>query len=305
MQIQNLVFPLFIVIFLGYALKRAKFFSDGFGSELNRLVYYVAFPLLLFSDMLDLRSEDVSSLVLVLGFSLVILATMILSSLISLFMKRHRRGAFIQGSFRANLAYLGLPITLAVLGKEASGIAAVLVGVGAVMDALLSIAVLRFYDVKSNEEDVQRIVKTFLANPLIVSIIIGFFFSYLRVSVPEFLLETLSLVSRISLPLILFVIGFSLSFQMIKESVYLDVFSALIKLLIMPALDYLIMLWLFDVSGTLLYATVLMAATPTATISYTFAKEFNADDKLAGSIVNFSTLLSMVTIPIIVYLLFH
>ena len=73
----------------------------------------------------------------------------------------------------------------------------------------------------------------------------------------------------------------------------------------MPALNYLIMLWLFDVSGTLLYATILMAATPTAIISYTFAKEFNADEKLAGSIVSFSTLLSMVTIPMIISFLFH
>lgn len=305
MQIQNLVFPLFIVIFLGYALKRAKLFSDSFGSELNRLVYYVSLPLLLFSDMLDLRLEDISSFALVFGFPLVILATMILSSLISLFLKRHRRGAFIQGSFRVNLAYFGLPITLAVLGKEASGIAAVLVGVGTMADTLLSIAVLRFYDAKSSEEDLQKAVKSFLANPSIVSIVAGFFFSYLRTPLPEFLSETLSLVSRTSLPLILFVIGFSLSFQMIKESIYLDVFSALIKLLIMPALDYLIMLWFFDASGTLLYATVLMAATPTAIISYTFAKEFNADEKLAGSIVNFSTLLSMVTIPIIICLLFR
>jgi len=305
MQIQNLVFPLFIVIFLGYALKRAKLFSDSFGSELNRLVYYVALPLLLFSNMLDLRLEDISSLALVLGFPLVILATMILSSLISLFLKRHRRGAFIQGSFRVNLAYFGLPITLAVLGKEASGIAAVLVGVGTMADILLSVAVLRFYDIKSSEEDLQKAVISFLVNPSIVSIVAGFFFSYLRIPLPEFLSETLSLVSRTSLPLILFVIGFSLSFQMIKESVCLDVLSALIKLLIMPALDYLIISWFFDVSGTLLYATVLMAATPTATISYTFAKEFNADDKLAASIVSFSTLLSMVTMPVIIYLLFH
>jgi len=50
---------------------------------------------------------------------------------------------------------------------------------------------------------------------------------------------------------------------------------------------------------------MLMAAMPTATVSYTFAKEFNVDDKLVGSIVNFSTLLSMVTIPIIIYLLCH
>jgi hypothetical protein len=255
--------------------------------------------------MLDLRPEDISSLALVLGFPLVILATMILSSLISLFLKRHRRGAFIQGSFRVNLAYFGLPITLAVLGKEASGIAAVLVGVGTMADILLSVAVLRFYDVKSSEEDLQKAVISFLVNPSIVSIVAGFFFSYLRIPLPEFLSETLSLVSRTSLPLILFIIGFSLSFQMIKESIYLDVFSALIKLLIMPALDYLIMLWFFDASGTLLYATVLMAATPTAIISYTFAKEFNADEKLAGSIVNFSTLLSMVTIPMILYLLFR
>jgi len=305
MQIQNLVFPLFIVIFLGYALKRAKLFSDSFGSELNRLVYYVALPLLLFSNMLDLRLEDISSLALVLGFPLVILATMILSSLISLFLKRHRRGAFIQGSFRVNLAYFGLPITLAVLGKEASGIAAVLVGVGTMADILLSVAVLRFYDIKSSEEDLQKAVISFLVNPSIVSIVAGFFFSYLRIPLPEFLSETLSLVSRTSLPLILFIIGFSLSFQMIKESIYLDVFSALIKLLIMPVLDYLIMLWFFDASGTLLYATVLMAATPTAMISYTFAREFNADEKLAGSIVNFSALLSLVTIPMIIYLLFR
>ena len=305
MQVQNLVFPLFIVIFLGYALKRAKLFSDSFGSELNRLVYYVALPLLLFSNMLDLRLEDISSLALVLGFPLVILATMILSSLISLFLKRHRRGAFIQGSFRVNLAYFGLPITLAVLGKEASGIAAVLVGVGTMADILLSVAVLRFYDVKSSEEDLQKAVISFLVNPSIVSIVAGFFFSYLRIPLPEFLSETLSLVSRTSLPLILFIIGFSLSFQMIKESIYLDVFSALIKLLIMPVLDYLIMLWFFDASGTLLYATVLMAAAPTAMISYTFAREFNADEKLAGSIVNFSALLSLVTIPMIIYLLFR
>jgi len=302
-QIPNLTSPLFLVILLGYILKKISFFDDKTVSELNRLVYYIAFPLLLFSGTSNIELEKVFSLALLLGFPSVILTIMILSFFVSLLTKQFQRGTFIQGSFCANLVYLGLPIVLTVLGEEASGVATVLAATGTIVSTILSITILRFYDPSPKKEGALGRIKTFSTNPLIISIGAGIVFSYLEISLPEFVLDTLSLISRITLPLILLIIGFSLSFQKIKEYVLLDALSAFIKLLIMPAFCFLIMSRVFNASGTLLFASVLMAAMPTAVISYSFAKEFHSDDKLAGSIVNFSTLLSMITIPIIIYLL--
>ncbi len=301
MNIFNLIGPLFLLITLGYILKKLNFFDENFKNQLNKLVYYIALPILLFNKTSNLNIEELNEFSIIFGFPIIIISISLIAFLFTLYIKKSKRGTFIQCAFRSNITYLGLPIIIAVLGDNAIGYAAMIIMVGTISNVLLSVFILDFFNPKSNSKFFNKI-KTAIINPLIISIGLGFIFSYLKIKLPLFLTNTLTLVSNISLPLILIIIGFSFSFLRIKKYMSFNIFNGIIKLGIMPLFAFFLMK-LFNPSEIIIQTVVLMAAMPSAIVSQTFAQEFNSDEKLTSSLINFNTLMAAFTIPLIIYLL--
>jgi predicted permease len=112
---------------------------------------------------------------------------------------------------------------------------------------------------------------------------------------------TLRLVSSLSLPLALISLGGSLSFRGIRSERLPAALAVLMKLLLLPLLG-LILLRAFDVSGLGYRITVLLLACPTAVVTYIMAVELGGDSKLSASIVMWSTLLSMASLPVWIWI---
>ena len=193
-----------------------------------------------------------------------------------------------------------MPIILIILGDVVAGDAVIILGISSIINIILSIAILETLNIKTNG---RKALFSLVRNPLLIAILLGFLISFLQISLPQPITSTLELLSRIALPLILITIGISLSFAEIKKNWFLTSVGTSIKLLIMPLVAYIIMTYVFGVTGQLLAVVVLFAAMPTAISSYTFAKEFKSDAKLASTSISLSTLLSLITIPIIAILL--
>jgi len=301
MYILHLTAPLFLIIFIGYTLKKCGVVDEAFGSQLNRYVYYVALPLMLFSKISSVTMDF--SFSLVAGYLAAMVTVAVISLWLSRFFRGKERGALVQGSFRSNLTYLGLPIVLYALGDEALGYAAIIMAVMIIFHNVITIAVFRHIGSQGMSGGWVRGIGSTLMDPLIISIVLGMLFSFGKIPIPLVFANTIELIARMSLPSILLIIGISLSFTDIRKYVLKDAVTAGLKLVLMPLVAYGIMDLLFHAPPLITMVTVLLAAMPTAVVSVTFVKEFSGDYRFAASIVSFNTVLSMLTIPIVLHIL--
>ncbi len=301
LNVLSLTVPLFIIIIISYVLRRARFFPEDFARSLNRFVYYVAMPLMLFDKMSGMDPCRLLDGRLYLGYPLILLLMAFIAVLLSFRMRPALRGAFIQAVYRGNMAYLGIPIVLAVLGEEIFAVLAVTVGLSSIINISVAIAVLKYFAPEQSGLDIGRRLRSVLLNPLIIGIVLGIVVSFIPNPLPSaaaaMLKTVISFFSRTALPLILVVIGLSLSFQDIRRRGGVSTAVAGLKLIAMPLLAYGL-LYTLGFRGSLLQVIVLLAAMPTALSSLTFAKEFHADVEVTASMINMNTLAAMVTVPL-------
>lgn len=135
---------------------------------------------------------------------------------------------------------------------------------------------------------------------MILSVAAGMVFSVNGWDVPAVLNSPVELLARMSLPLILLVLGLSLSFTELKRSFRYALFASVLKLAVMPLVAWVVMDRVLHAPVLVVHSTVIMAAMPTAVASQTFARAFGADEGVSASSISLSTLLAMVSIPAVV-----
>ncbi len=300
----TIVLPVFLVIGLGQLLIRLQLFDSSFLQQTNRLVYVVFLPLLLFykigkADFASFFNAPLviaSSLVIGFGFFL----TYSFAALRNYPPAVH--GSFCQGSFRGNLAYIGLAICLNAYGDDGLTRAGILMGfLVPVLNFFAILALLLPHKKSSANEQVNWLAQIAL-NPLILASFLGIIWSFWQLPIPLIIDRALNITTGLTLPLALLAIGGSFSLARLKGDLLLASLSSGVKLMVLPAAATLL-LWNFGVRGTDLGVGILMAGTPAATATYIMAHQMKGDAELAGSIVMLSTLCSAFSYTIILLLL--
>ncbi|MFP3959484.1 MAG: AEC family transporter [Spirochaetaceae bacterium] len=306
MEVVRLILPLFVIIFVGYLLRKTGFARAGFVDELNRLVYFIGLPALLFIETSRIEPGRLGGGTVALVFPLVVAATAATGLLLTLPLAPAQRGPVVQAGFRANLAYLGLPIVSTALGEDTLGIIAVIIAVGVITNTLLSILILGFLRraaAPAAGSASAGPLRTMLANPLLMAIAVGLLFAAGGWSLPEILARPIELLARMSLPLILLVLGLSLSFTELGRHLPTAALAAVLKLALMPAIAWIMVTRIIELPPLAAETLVLMSAMPSAVASQTFAKAFDADSAVSACSVSLTTLLAVVTVPIVMLLL--
>ncbi len=303
----RIVLPVFLVIALGFLLRRMGLFDDAFTRQTNRLVYLVFLPILLFYKISQADFVTEFNGPLVAGSSLAIVCLFAVS-----YAYGHLRkyppaslGSFSQGSFRGNLAFVGLAICLNAYGESGLTRASILMGFLVPVLNLFAIIAL-IWPQRHNDSDgpKQNWLREIMLNPLIIASFTGIIWSYFSLPVPIILKSSLGIVAGLTLPLALLAIGGSFSLQRLKGDLKSAGIATLFKLLGMPLVAGLLLI-AFGVRGVDLGIGILLAGTPTATATYIMAHQMKADGELAASIVMLSTLTSAVSYTLLLLLLRH
>jgi predicted permease len=300
-----IVLPVFLVIALGFCLKRTGLVDGDFMFNLNRLIYYIALPALLF---FKIATSDFSA-----RFNGTLLAGLVVSCLavfcVSYGYSSLRgytpsvQGAFCQGAFRGNLAYIGLAIVYSAYGEKGFAVAGILLGFLVPLFNFLSVVALLLPQRRASYRMGKYfLVKQIAYNPLILASFSGIIWSFLALPLPGIVERALAIVTGMSLPLALISIGASFSFRKLRGDLAVAALSAFLKIGVMPALSGGILI-LLGVGGEELAIGVLLAATPTATAAYIMAQQLKSDAELSGTIIMLSTLCSLVTYTFTLYLL--
>ena len=298
----NAVVPLFFYMILGKLAVRIRVCRESFLTELNRLIFRIFMPFVLFNNLYKLRSVRIGSFQYVC-FAIVSLAVLIavLMAAVPIFEKDDRKkGVIIQAIFRSNCIFYAIPLVQSLFGEEGAALASLVVSVLSPTYNIAAVIVLERYSTKRSSP--LRLLLEVLKNPLMMGAIAGALMACLPFSLPDFVLTPISQLSALATPLALFVLGGKFHWEGTGEE-WKKIFSVvLIKLIIIPTVLILIMRGL-RFSSIELFTMFCMFATPTATTSYAMAENMGGDAPLAGKLVVISTAFSVVTLFLWIFIL--
>lgn len=290
MSVAQTIIPIFALILLGYGLRRWFRLRDDFWPQLDRLVYYVFFPALLFHSLsafqVDLGAAtpmlEVAVLYMFAGMALGYAAKYLFRAPPKVF------AASFQSSFRFN-SYVGLAVAGSLHGRD--GLAAI----GLLMGFLVPMAnVASVWALARHGEG--RWLKEILLNPLIMATAGGIAFSLAGLHLPELLRTPIGLLSQASLPMGLIAVGAGLRLQGLSHHRGTLWYGVAVKLLVLPAVAWGLAS-AFGLAGVYFHIAVLMAALPVSTVSYVLAMRMGGDGSISAAQVMVTTLLAMATLP--------
>ena len=194
----------------------------------------------------------------------------------------------------SNCGYMSLPMQQALLGSDG-------VFYGAVFIVVFNIVMWTYGVILSSGDKKNLSAKKIILNPCIIGVAVGILIFLLSVPVPEIISKPLGYMASLNTPLPMLIIGYYLSKSKITDA-FKDgkgFICVLFRLIAIPLLSFGGM-YLAGMRGTILITCVIAASAPTAAASTMFAAKFNNDASLSVNLVTLSTLLSVLTMPLIV-----
>ena len=298
----EIVLPLFLLMAVGYVIKLTGLMNETSVKQTNKVIFKIFLPLLVFCNIYNTElSESFDSHLLLYAVAGVAIQFVLSLCLAVLTEKENsRRGVMLQGMFRSNFVLFGIPISTALFGETAAGLASILIAVIIPMYNVLAVVSLEIFNGK--RPNVGKILVGIITNPLIIASAVGILFVALRIPLPTPIYDTVSDLGSIATPLAFVILGASFSFGDVGRYVK-ELFVVLsTKLLVFPAL-FLGIALLLGFRGAPLAVLLTVFGAPIAVSSFTMAQQMGGDDKLAGQLVVFSSILSIGTMFLIIFLL--
>jgi malate permease and related proteins len=292
------ILPVFLIIVLGAVGARRGLFPPQFVEPANRLAYYLAIPALIFRAVAKAPlGEALQPLPMLLALLSVVAGWVLAVGAAHLAFGRPQghhpaRASFIQGSIHGNQAYIGLAVIFYALGEAGLHAAALVAAVIIIMQNLLAVVSLHHWGEGGLKGTSPA--KAVLMNPIIIASAVGLCWSLAGLPLPLVLDQTLHILAGLGLPLALLIIGAKLSQGKLSGNPRVLALISLLKLALMPALGWGLLL-LAGQEGLPLKVTVILLASPTATISVIMAGQLGGDARLASENVTLTHALSALT----------
>lgn len=289
------VSPIFLLMLLGYVMKRVKLADKQNFDTMNKLVFKVFLPVLLFYNVYKTESAEVFDLKLVVFTVISVLCIFTISyfAVLALTKDNRKRGVMLQGFFRSNFAILGIPLITYIYGDKTTGLASLMVAVVIpVFNVLAVIGLERFRDGQLN---FKKLFRGIITNPLIIGCAIGMVFFAFNIKLPSVLEKTVSDVSKVATPLSIIVLGASFTFSSIKGYVREISIVVSTRLLIVPLISLIIAV-ILGFRGEALACLLVISGSPVAVSSFAMAQQMGGDETLAGQVVVISSALCLLTL---------
>lgn len=296
----NTVSPIFLIVILGWALRKIGVIHESFIKQSTKFVFNVTLPVLIF---LKLATVDFSTIfdskIIILVYICIFIIFFLSWLLAKIFItKGNGRGVFIQGGFRPNNVIIGLALIMNIFGDDAVSRTVMILTFLVPLDNILSIVALTISDRRNKRSKaITEMIKSIALNPVIIAAIVAIIISLLRVPIPSVIINTGNYLAAITLPLALISVGGTLRIKFLQRTSFITLGASIIKLLVAPIVATIIG-YSIGYMGTDLGIIFILFACPTAIVSYIFAETMTEHGELAGNIVIITTLVSSITIPI-------
>ena len=291
MSFALLLLPDFALILLGYVLRRAMHLGDHFWTSLEKLIYFVLFPALLFSALTRTHIDFTAAAPLVLSGLLAKVSGMALA-MASRPLFGNRPLAFaaqFQCAFRYN-TYLGLAVAGTLHGP--AGIAAM----GLLAGALVPVVNVASVWMLARHSD-ARVWRELAKNPLILATLAGIMCNLAGIELPLPVQAFLGRLSEASIALGLLAVGAALRFAALSGEAAARLYLLTVKLAAVPLVAWLAARH-FALTGIYFDIAIAFAALPTAPSAFILARRMGADGSGVAWMISVGTLAAMVTLPL-------
>ena len=296
----NVVLPLFLIMAVGYLLRRIGLLDDAVLPKLNSLVFKAFLPMMLFNNIYhsDLESMMNPKLILTAVVRILVIFGVLCLVIPRIEKDGPRRGAMVQGIFRSNYIIFGVPIVSGVFGEQGLGVVSILSAFAIPLFNVLSVVALEIFS--HGTVNKNRIVKGIVTNPLIIASLLGVVFLLAGIPIPTPVEEALADMSAIATPLGLVSLGGFFKFADTKRYLKQLIIVVAGRLVVCPAI-FLPVFVSMGFRGVDLMALATMMGAPIAVSSFIMAQQQGADADLAGQAVVYTALFSIFTMFLLIF----
>lgn len=295
------VVPVFAVIMLGFAFRRARFPGDAFWPFAERMNFFVFFPALLF---LSLARTDLSGVPLG-GMTAVIFAKSFAMTFALVFLRvplgigGPQITSVVQGAMRFN-SYLGVAVAGMTFGADGLALSALYVGIVVPLSNVIAVPLLAIYGSASRPRW-DRIAWEVMKNPLVIAGLAGAAVN-LAGGLPVWIDRFFGTLGQASLTIGLLCVGAGLNPAGLRAMRFLVALTTVCKLVLLPLMAAFFA-WVFGVDGLAAAVLIVFSALPAAPASYILARQMGGDAPLMAAILTTETAVSALTIPVVLALL--
>jgi len=291
-----ILLPDFLLIVTGYLICRHTALNRTVWDGVERLVYFVLFPALLFTAIVRSPLQPSAALPLV-GCGLAVVGCGIamayaLRRVQGVDSHLHASGA--QVAFRFN-SYVALALAERLAGAPGLAWTALLVAVCVPVCNIAAVWPLARHGGQGYLRELSR-------NPLILSTGSGLAFNLLGLQLPDLASLTLSRIGAAALPLGLMAVGAGLQMGALREAPRLAASLLTIRHALLPLVAIVLVLWA-DLPPAQQAIVVAFAALPTASSAYVLATRMGGHGGFVAGLVTLSTLIGMAGLPLALMLL--
>lgn len=297
MNLLDILTPLYLLITLGFFLKKYDFPNQDFWPGIERMTYYVLFPTLIFVALMRATID----LTLIRNVAIVTLVPAMISGLsqwlgfLSPNLSRATFSSMFQGSVRNNTA-ISLVIAAWLVPDRGLAIMAVIILIMIPVNNLTSILILLRYG-DAGENVPSNWWLGVLKNPLIIACALGLAFNISGINLPRSLIETADFLGKSALPFALLAVGAGLKFGTIFKNKLAISLTSFSKLILTPLLSWGLCI-LIGVNSDLAKIVIVFSAMPTAVSSYVLARQMGGDAEGMAQIITFQTIMAAFTLPV-------
>ena len=299
MVVFQTMLKLFLLLILGFVLFKCHIFDEYTNKKISALIVNVASPMLIISSIAGVEGSNTSIVFLMIGAGILMyIGFIILGKIINRIFPFPKKDWPVYECMVvfANTGFMGYPVLLDVFGQEA-------VFYASLIHMAFNFFVYTYAIMCLTKGDDSEFKLNFkqLLTPGIILIFVGIFIYLFDIQLPSVLMDTINSVGSLTAPLSMMMIGSSLAVYPIKDSFtdWRSYVFAFVRLMIVPFVT-MIMCRLLHIDAYYANITIITNAMPVGSMVLMLATQYNANVKIVTRNIVVSTLLSVITIPIVV-----
>ena len=299
MVVFQTMLKLFLLLVLGFVLFKCHIFDEYTNKKISALIVNVASPMLIISSIAGVEGSNKSIVFLMIGAGILMyIGFIILGKIINRIFPFPKKDWPVYECMVvfANTGFMGYPVLLDVFGQEA-------VFYASLIHMAFNFFVYTYAIMCLTKGDDSEFKLNFkqLLTPGIILIFVGIFIYLFDIQLPSVLMDTINSVGSLTAPLSMMMIGSSLAVYPIKDSFtdWRSYIFAFVRLIIVPFVT-MIVCRLLHINPYYANITIITNAMPVGSMVLMLATQYNANVKIVTRNIVVSTLLSVITIPIVV-----
>ncbi|KMZ53854.1 AEC family transporter [Dorea sp. D27] len=300
----NATVPIFVLMLLGLLFKYIGWIDDDFAAKMNRFVFLVPLPVLVFNDLATVDFSQVWDTRFVMFCLLATIVSIAISVTVSFLWKdRTIQGEFIQSSYRSSAALLGIAFIQNIYGN--AGMAPLMIIGSVPLYNVMAVAMLSLFcpgREKLNSKMLKATLRGIVTNPIIVGIAAGLLWSALKIPIPHIMEKTVTGIAGMATPMGLMAMGASFDVRKAFAKVKPALAASALKLLGFCAL-FLPAAVQMGFREEKLVAILVMLGSATTVSCYVMAKNMGHDGILSSSVIMLTTFFSAFSLTGWLYIL--